>query len=164
MPAPETSLKPVVAPTLQTSKQASKQTHTHAHTPEHTHTIASTMTDAFNLDSEAMTPIDSRAYDRVALEEAVYTAESGSLRLLQDIEENRLSANTKIVYSSILFEFWMHVKDVKAKEPDSYGHCIREGLSKPRPMGPYDGLKFFIQSCPVDDVLFLSFLCHKGGR
>ena len=68
------------------------------------------------------------------------------------------------LYSSILFEFWMHVKDVKGKEPDSYGHCVREGLSKPRPMGPYDGLKFFIQSCPVDDVLFLSFLRHKDRK
>ena len=115
--------------------------------------------DGFDFDLNATTS----AYDRVCVEESIYTAELDSMRLLEDIEEHRLNSKTKIVYSNILYELYTHIVDVKAKEPD-YGDCIKENLSKPRPMGPYDGLKFFVQSCPVDDKLFLSFLRRKDRK
>ena len=31
-------------------------------------------------------------------------------------------------------------------------------MPKPSPMGEYDGFKFFVETCPPEDDLFLSFL------
>ena len=73
---------------------------------------------------EARTPGLSRANDCVALED--YTAELGSRRLLADIDSNRLNTRTKIVYSCILYEFYLYILRVQEKEPGTYGECYQE--------------------------------------
>ena len=92
------------------------------------------------------------------------TAESGRLRLLADIDANRLMSRTKTVYSCILYEFYMYIKAVQTSEPGKYEGCVKQDAQKPCPMGEYDGLSFFIQSCPLEDDLFLSLLEYKNRK
>ena len=92
------------------------------------------------------------------------TAESGRLRLLADIDSNRLMSRTKTVYSCILYEFYINIKGVQASEPGRYEGCAKEHVEKPCPMGERDGLSFFIQSCPIEDALSLSLLERKSRK
>ena len=74
------------------------------------------MTDAAVETSVDLTP-DGFDFD---LEESIYTAELDSVRLLEDIEENRLNSKAKVVYSNILYEFY--TQEARGQEALSERH------------------------------------------
>ena len=92
------------------------------------------------------------------------TAESGRLRLLADVDSNRLMSRKKTARSCALYELYMCIKGVQASEPGRHEDCTKECVEKPCPMGECDGLSLFIQSCPIEDALSLSLLERKSRK
>ena len=92
------------------------------------------------------------------------TAESGRLRLLADVDSDRLTSRTKAARSRALRELYMCVKGVQASEPGRCEGCTKEHVEKPCPMGERDGLSLFVQSRPIEDALSLSLLERKSRK